>query len=135
MGQCRSSLRGGWWRGPGTAVVRAYHRPDLSHDLVAGVVITAFLVPVGMAYAQASGVPPVHGLYATIVPLLVYALVGPSRILVLGPDSSLAPLIAATIAPLALGDPDRAVALAGGGGRYGSCEGSRIGGFGSSELL
>jgi high affinity sulfate transporter 1 len=106
--------RAGWWRWfSGAAVVRAYDRRDLSHDLLAGVVITAFLVPVGLAYAQASGVPPVYGLYATVVPLLVYALMGPSRILVLGPDSSLAPLIAATIAPLALGDPDRAVALAG----------------------
>jgi high affinity sulfate transporter 1 len=83
------------------------------HDLVAGVVLTAFLVPVGMAYAQASGLPPVNGLYATIVPLLVYAALGPSPILVLGPDSTLAPLIAATILPLAAGDPDRAVALAG----------------------
>lgn len=82
-------------------------------DLAAGVVITAFLVPVGMGYSQASGLPPVYGLYATIIPLLVYAVLGPSKILVLGPDSSLAPLIAATIVPLAAGDPDRAVALAG----------------------
>ena len=88
-------------------------RSDLLGDLVAGVVITAFLVPVGMGYSQASGLPPVYGLYATVLPLLVYALFGPSKILVLGPDSSLAPLIAATIVPLAAGDPDRAVALAG----------------------
>lgn len=88
-------------------------RRDVPHDLAAGIVLTAFLVPVGMAYAQASGVPPVYGLYATIVPLLVYAVVGPSRVLVLGPDSSLAPLIAATVLPLAVGDPARAVALAG----------------------
>ncbi len=80
---------------------------------MAGLVITAFLVPVGMGYSQASGLPPVYGLYATVIPLLVYALLGPSRIMVLGPDSSLAPLIAATIVPLAAGDPDRAVALAG----------------------
>ena len=106
--------RAGWRRWlPGVAVARSYDKRDLSHDLLAGVVITAFLVPVGMAYAQASGVPPVHGLYATIVPLLVYAVAGPSRILVLGPDSSLAPLIAAVILPLALGNADRAVALAG----------------------
>lgn len=71
------------------------------------------LVPVGMAYAVASGVPPIHGLYATIVPLLVYALFGPSRILVLGPDSSLAPIILGVVLPLSGGDPMRAVALAG----------------------
>ncbi len=88
-------------------------RSDLLGDLVAGVVITAFLVPVGMGYAQASGLAPVYGLYATVLPLLVYAILGPSKILVLGPDSSLAPLIAATIVPLAAGDPQRAVALAG----------------------
>jgi high affinity sulfate transporter 1 len=76
-------------------------------------VLTAVLVPVGMAYAQASGVPAITGLYATILPLTVYALFGPSRILVLGPDSSLAGIIAAAIIPLAAGDSARAIALAG----------------------
>ena len=71
------------------------------------------LVPVGIAYAQAAGVPGICGLYATIVPLLAYALVGPSRILVLGPDSSLAPLILAVVLPLSRGDTERAVVLAG----------------------
>ena len=71
------------------------------------------LVPVGIAYAVASGVPGIHGLYATIVPLLAYALFGPSRILVLGPDSSLAAVILAVVLPLSSGDPMRAVALAG----------------------
>jgi high affinity sulfate transporter 1 len=80
---------------------------------VAGLVLAAVLVPVGMGYAQASGLPPVTGLYATLVPLLAYALLGPSRVLVLGPDSSLAPLIAAAVLPLAAGDEARAVALAG----------------------
>jgi high affinity sulfate transporter 1 len=70
-------------------------------------------VPVGIAYAQASGVPGINGLYATIVPLLAYALFGPSRILVLSPDSSLAAVILAVVAPLSAGDPQRAVALAG----------------------
>src|ERR1700757_2305234 len=70
------------------------------------------LVPVGIAYAVASGVPGIYGLYATIVPLLVYAMFGPSRILVLGPDSSLAAVILGVILPLAGGDPLRAVALA-----------------------
>ena len=75
--------------------------------------LTAILVPVGMGYAEASGLPAIYGLYATIVPLVAYAIFGPSRILVLGPDSSLAAIIAATILPLAAGDPDRLVALAG----------------------
>ena len=75
--------------------------------------MTTMLVPVGIAYAEASGVPGINGLYATIVPLLAYAVFGPSRILVLGPDSSLAPLILSVVAPLSAGDPQRAIALAG----------------------
>jgi high affinity sulfate transporter 1 len=71
------------------------------------------LVPVGIAYAAASGLPGIYGLYATIVPLLAYALFGPSRILVLGPDSALAGVILGVVTPLAAGDPLRAVALAG----------------------
>ncbi|MBS0642359.1 MAG: SulP family inorganic anion transporter, partial [Proteobacteria bacterium] len=78
----------------------------------AGLVLTTMLIPVGVAYAEASGVPGIFGLYATIVPLLAYALFGPSRILVLGPDSSLAAIILAVILPLSGGDPIRAVALA-----------------------
>ena len=70
------------------------------------------LVPVGIAYAVASGVPGIYGLYATIIPLLAYALFGPSRILVLGPDSSLAAVILAVVLPLSGGDPMRAIALA-----------------------
>ena len=93
--------------------VRAYQRSYLRHDLLAGVVLTAILVPVGMGYAQAAGLPPFVGLYATIVPLIAYALLGPSRILVMGPDSSLLPIIAASVVPLAAGDADRAVGLAG----------------------
>ncbi len=80
---------------------------------MAGIVLTALLVPAGMGYAEASGLPAIYGLYATIIPLVVYALVGPSRILVLGPDSSLAPLIAAAVLPLAAGSEAEAVALAG----------------------
>ena len=75
--------------------------------------LTAILVPVGMGYAEAAGLPAIYGLYATIVPLIAYAIFGPSRILVLGPDSSLAAIIAATIVPLAAGDAERLVALAG----------------------
>jgi high affinity sulfate transporter 1 len=103
-----------WRLLPGVRVLRTYRRAWLGSDIVAGLVLTAVLVPVGMGYAQAAGLPAIAGLYATILPLLVYALFGPSRILVLGPDSSLAPIIAATITPLALGDPARAGDLAAG---------------------
>jgi high affinity sulfate transporter 1 len=75
--------------------------------------MTTMLVPVGIAYAEASGVPGINGLYATIVPLLAYALFGPSRILVLGPDSALAAVILAVVSPLSGGDPQRALAPAG----------------------
>lgn len=98
---------------PGLGVAAAYDRRWLWADLRAGVVLTAVLIPVGMGYAQASGLPAHTGLYATIVPLLVYAFVGPSRILVLGPDSALAPILLAAIVPLAAGDEQRAIALAG----------------------
>ncbi len=98
---------------PGVAVARGYRRAWLREDLTAGVVVTALLIPAGMGYAEAAGLPPQTGLYATVVPLLVYALVGPSRVLVLGPDSALAPIIAAAVVPLALGDAHRTVALAG----------------------
>lgn len=98
---------------PGFEVLARYDRRWLRDDVLAGLVLTALLIPAGIGYAQVSGLPPVTGLYATIVPLLVYAVVGPSRILVLGPDSSLAPIVGASILPLAVGDPDRAVALAG----------------------
>ncbi len=101
-----------WRLVPGIRVMRTYQRSWLGSDIAAGLVLTAVLVPVGMGYAQAAGLPAIAGLYATIVPLLVYALFGPSRILVLGPDSSLAAIIAATIAPLALGDAGRAGDLA-----------------------
>jgi high affinity sulfate transporter 1 len=97
---------------PGLQTLRGYRWDGLRHDLVAGLVLTTMLVPVGIAYAVASGVPGIYGLYATIVPLLAYALFGPSRILVLGPDSSLAAVILATVLPLSGGDPMRAIALA-----------------------
>ena len=98
---------------PALAAVRTYKRSWFAQDMVAGLVLTAILVPVGMGYAEAAGLPAIYGLYATIFPLIAYAIFGPSRILVLGPDSSLAAIIAATIVPLAAGDPDRLVALAG----------------------
>ena len=86
---------------PGVVTLRDYRPTWLAHDIVAGVVLATMLVPVGIAYAVASGVPGITGLYATIVPLLAYALFGPSRILVLGPDSSLAAVILGVVAPLA----------------------------------
>src|SRR5437660_9603335 len=91
-----------------------FHREWLAKDIIAGVVLTTLLVPQGMAYAELAGLPPITGLYTSILCLLAYAAFGPSRVLVLGPDSSLGPIIAATILPLiaAKGDPARAVALA-----------------------
>jgi len=94
-------------------MVRDYERPWLKSDLAAGAALSAFLIPAGMAYAEAAGLPAVTGLYASIIPLLAYAVFGPSRVLIIGPDSSLAPMIAAAILPLAGTEPDHAVALAG----------------------
>ena len=107
---------------PGLQILSRYEANWLPRDLMAGLVLTTMLVPVGIAYAVASGVPGIYGLYATIVPLLAYALFGPSRILVLGPDSSLAAVILAIVLPLSgrrsdagcgSGEPD------GGGGGVG----------------
>jgi len=110
----KASDQRGWIRWlPGLQTLRRYEMAWLRHDIIAGLVLTTMLVPVGIAYAVASGVPGIYGLYATIIPLLAYALFGPSRILVLGPDSSLAAVILAVVLPLSGGDPMRAVALAG----------------------
>ena len=97
---------------PGLQILSSYQAAWFAHDLMAGLVLATMLVPVGIAYALASGVPGIYGLYATIAPLLAYALFGPSRILVLGPDSSLAPVILAVVLPVSAGDAMRAVALA-----------------------
>ena len=99
---------------PGVRVARTYERRWLRADLVAGVVLAAILVAQGMAYAELAGLPAVSGLYTTIACLVGYAIFGPSRILVLGPDSSVSPLIFAAMVPLlAGGDPATAIALAG----------------------
>lgn len=98
---------------PGILAVRTYNREWLFKDIVAGVVLCALLVPQGMAYAELAGLPPITGLYTTVVCLFAYAIFGPSPFLVLGPDSSLGPMIAAAILPLAMGDEAYAVALAG----------------------
>jgi high affinity sulfate transporter 1 len=97
---------------PGIDTLRRYEAAWLPHDIFAGLVLATMLVPVGIAYAAASGLPGIHGLYATIIPLLAYALFGPSRIIVLGPDSALAAVILGVVAPLADGDPLRAATLA-----------------------
>jgi high affinity sulfate transporter 1 len=99
---------------PGARVLHTYERNWLRPDIVAGVVLAAILVPQGMAYAELAGLPAVYGLYATIGCLVGYAVFGPSRVLVLGPDSSVSPLIFAAIVPLAVpGDIHTRVALAG----------------------
>jgi high affinity sulfate transporter 1 len=98
---------------PGVAVGKRYRRSWLRGDLVAGLVLAALLVPQGIAYAELAGLPAVHGLYATMVPLLIYAVLGPSRILVLGPDSAVAPVVAAAIIPIAGNDTAERIALAG----------------------
>ncbi len=99
---------------PGVASLRSYRSAWLPKDLVAGLVLTTLLVPQGMAYAELAGLPPITGLYTTVLALIGYALFGPSRVLVLGPDSSLGPMIAASVIPLAAagGDPGAAVAYA-----------------------
>jgi len=99
---------------PGIKLISQYKKSWLRSDIVAGIVLTTLLVPQGMAYAELAGLPPITGLYTTVICLFGYALFGPSKILVLGPDSSLGPLIAATILPILAsnGDPSQAVVLA-----------------------
>src|SRR5579862_4697895 len=99
---------------PGMRSFASYERSWLRRDVVAGIVLTTLLVPQGMAYAELAGLPAITGLYTTILCLVGYFLFGPSRILVLGPDSSLGPMIAATILPIlgADGSPSKAIALA-----------------------
>src|SRR2546423_14290925 len=99
---------------PGLRAFSTYRREWLQRDLVAGVVLATLLVPQGMAYAELAGLPAINGLYTSILCLLAYAVFGPSRILVLGPDSSLGPMIAAVVLPLVAsrGDPGRAGAPA-----------------------
>src|SRR5438270_2641696 len=114
LGQSAPVKHGGGWQAylPGLKMLREYQLGWLRNDIVAGIVLSTMLVPVGIAYAVASGVPAINGLYATIIPLIAYAVFGPSRILVLGPDSSLAPIILGVVLALSAGDPDRAVAIA-----------------------
>lgn len=97
---------------PGLQTFINYESKNFLADLSAGLVLAAILIPIGMSYAEASGLPAIYGLYTTISTLLVYALFGSSRILVIGPDSALAGLIATTILPLSGGSTDKAIVLA-----------------------
>ena len=108
------SERLGRWM-PGLATLAAYRRADLPHDLGAGVAVAAVAIPGSMASAQLAGLPPEYGLYASMLPMLAYALFGTSRQLLLGPSASGAAIVASAIAPLAQGDAvlylDLAIAL------------------------
>jgi high affinity sulfate transporter 1 len=112
--RARATLAAGAASVPGIQLARTYQRRWLHRDVIAGLVLTVLLIPQGMAYASLAGLPPVTGIYTTVLALLAYAAFGSSRFLVLGPDSALGPMIAAAILPLvgARGDPSRAVALA-----------------------
>lgn len=92
----------------------SYEARWLPKDVMAGLVLTTLLVPQGMAYAELAGLPAITGLYTSILCLVAYAIFGPSKVLVLGPDSALGPMIAAVVVPIVLadGDPGKAVALA-----------------------
>ena len=98
---------------PGLRTLRTYKTAWLPRDLVSGAVLCALLVPQGMAYAELAGLPAITGLYTTVACLVAYAAFGPSPYLVLGPDSALGPMIAAAILPLAAGNTEYAIALAG----------------------
>ena len=105
--------RRGWQRFfPGLALLKHYKASWFYHDFFAGIVLGTMLVPIGVAYAVASGLPGIYGLYASIIPLIVYAFLGPSRILVLGPDSSLTAIVLAVILSASAGDPHKAISLA-----------------------
>lgn len=96
---------------PGLVSLLGYRRTDLPYDLIAGVSVATVALPVGVAYAQLAGFNPVVGLYASILPLIAYAMFGTSRQLIVGPDAATAALLAASIAPLAGGDPQLYVSL------------------------
>ena len=95
----------------GAALLGRYERAWLRPDVVAGVTVTAYLVPQVMAYAQLAGLDPVVGLWSAILPTIIYALVGTSRHVSIGPESTTAVMAAVAVAPLAAGDPLRYAAL------------------------
>ncbi len=96
---------------PGVAELLAYRRTDLPHDVVAGLSVAAVALPVGVAYAQLAGFRPEIGLYASILPLVAYALFGTSRQLIVGPDAATCAIVAAAVAPMAAGDEAMYVSL------------------------
>jgi len=98
-------------RAPGLERLRHYDRAWLSADVIAGVSVAAVAVPIAIAYSQLAGVPPVHGLYASILPLLAYAIFGSSRQLIMAPDAATCAIVAATVLPLAGADPQRYISL------------------------
>jgi sulfate permease, SulP family len=97
---------------PLAAQLEGYDRSAFRSDLAAGLTVGVMLIPQGMAYALIAGMPPIYGLYASLVPLVVYGLLGTSRQLAVGPVAMVSLLVAAGVAPLAGGDPERYVALA-----------------------
>jgi SulP family sulfate permease len=109
----QESLAPAWQRWfPGLTVLRHYRVQWLSGDLLAGISVCVIMIPSVIAYAGLMGLPPQHGLYAALVPMLIYPLFASSRQVIVGPDIAISLLIASTIGPLAGGDPVRAAALA-----------------------
>ncbi|KDN97647.1 MULTISPECIES: SulP family inorganic anion transporter [Pseudomonas] len=96
---------------PGLANLLQYRREWFRHDLQAGLSVAAIQIPIAIAYAQIVGLPPQYGLYACILPMMVYALIGSSRQLMVGPDAATCAMVAGAIAPLAMGDPARLAQL------------------------
>ena len=96
---------------PGLTTFFQYRRVDLRPDLIAGLSVAAVCLPVGIAYAEIAGVPPVYGIYSALLPLLAYALFGSSRQLITGPDAATCLMVASALAPIAAGDPQRYMEL------------------------
>nr|WP_315416487.1 SulP family inorganic anion transporter [uncultured Pseudomonas sp.] len=96
---------------PGLTNLLRYRREWFRHDLQAGLSVAAIQIPIAIAYAQIVGLPPQYGLYACILPMMVYALIGSSRQLMVGPDAATCAMVAGAIAPLAMGDPARLAQL------------------------
>lgn len=97
---------------PGLANLLHYRREWFHADLQAGLSVAAIQIPIAIAYAQIVGLPPQYGLYACVLPMMVYALIGSSRQLMVGPDAATCAMIAGAVAPLAMGDTQRTAELA-----------------------
>src|SRR5215470_13291535 len=90
---------------PGVHLLRTYDTKNLASDIVAGVSVAAVAIPIGIAYAQLAGAPPVVGIYSCVLAPIAYALFGSSRQLIVNPDAAACAIVAATTTPLATGDP------------------------------